>query len=169
MKLLFPILIAVLLIYSLIKKSDPYSAFVEGARDAIPTLVQIFPNLALMLGAIAVFRAGGGFELLSSALSPALSRIGIPAELIPIIILRPFSGSGALALLADVIETHGADSFIGNCASVCVGSTETIVYTIALYCGAVGIKKTSYAIPVALISGAVGIITGIAAVRLFML
>lgn len=166
MKLLFPALIALLLIYALIKKSDPYEAFVDGAREAIPTLLSILPNLALMLGAITVFRAGGGFELISRLLSPALGAIGIPSELIPLLVIRPFSGSAALAVLSDLLATYGADSFLGNAASVCVGSTETIVYTIALYCGSAGIKKTSYAIPAALISGFVGVITGIAAVRL---
>lgn len=166
MKLLFPALIALLLIYALIKRCDPYDAFVEGARDAVPTLLSILPNLALMLGSIAAFRAGGGFELISRLLSPVFGALGVPAELIPLLVMRPFSGSAALAVLSDVLKTYGADSFIGNAASVCVGSTETIVYTIALYCGSAGIKKTSYAIPVALISGAVGVITGIAAVRL---
>ena len=157
--------IFILLLYAGIKGVDCFGAFIEGAREALPTLAKLLPNLAAMLAAIAVFRKSGAAELLSRACAPAFDALGIPSELSALIILRPFSGSGALAMLAEVLNKYGADSFIGLCASVCVGSTETIFYTLTVYCGAAGVKSARYALPAALISGLIGTVFGIALIR----
>ena len=161
-----PMAVAALLLYAAIKKVDCYAAFTEGAADALPTLIKLLPNLAAMLAAIAIFRASGAADLLARLFAPLLGAVCIPSELAGLLILRPLSGSGALAMLTDLLREHGPDSFIGLAASVCVGSTETIFYTLTVYCAAAGIRKARYAPAAALLSGLVGAISGIALVRL---
>ena len=168
MNYIVPIGIFLLLGYAAIKGVDCYNAFIEGAKDALPTLVGLLPNLAAMLAAIAVFRGSGADAHIAGLFAPIFEAIGIPKELSSLIILRPFSGSGALAMLSDVLNSYGADSFIGRSASVAVGSTETIFYTLSIYCGAAGVKNARYALAAALISGLVGILCGIAALRLLL-
>ena len=157
MKYVIPILVAALLAYALIRRVNPYEAFIRGAADAVPTLLRVLPALAAMLGAI---------DALGNWLSPVFEKIGIPSELTPLILLRPFSGSASLALLGDTLTRYGADSFVGRAASVCVGSTETIFYTLALYCGSVGISKTRHALPAALAGCTAGVVSGILLVRI---
>lgn len=160
------LLIGLLFIYALVRGVNPYEAFAEGAAGAIPTIGKVLPYLAVMLIAINLFRRSGAMDSLTELLAPILSRIGIPTELAALIVLRPFSGSASLALLQDTLTCYGADSFIGRAASTIVGSTETIFYTLALYCGSVGIKKSRHALPVALISGAIGTIVSILLVKI---
>ena len=150
-------LIIALIIYALAVKTNPYEAFAEGAAEAVPTVIRVLPYLAAMLVCINVFRRSGGMDILCRLLNRPLGYMGMPAQLLPLVVLRPFSGSAALALLQDILKENSADSYIGKAASIIVGSTETIFYTIALYCGSIGIKKTRYAVAAALISGAVGI------------
>lgn len=156
-----PALIALLTVYALIKKVDVYKAFVEGAGEALPGLVSILPYLAAMLTGIELLRGSGALELIINALSPLSERLGIPSPLIPLIVLRPFSGSASLALLKDVLTEHGADGRVGRAASIIVGSTETVFYTVSVYFGAVGVTKTRQAVPAALIAGTVGTALGI--------
>ena len=155
--LFLPICIMLLIMWSFRKRCNVYEAFVTGAKDALPTLVQILPYMAAMLIAISVFRASGAMDLLMGLLSPAFEAVGMPTELVPLVTLRPFSGSAALALLQDVFTNHGVDTFIGLSASVLVGSTETIFYTVALYFGSVKVLKPRYSVAVALISGVTGV------------
>ena len=155
--LFLPICIMLLIMWSFRKRCNVYEAFVTGAKDALPTLVQILPYMAAMLIAISVFRASVAMDLLMGLLSPAFEAVGMPAELVPLVTLRPFSGSAALALLQDVFTNHGVDTFIGLSASVLVGSTETIFYTVALYFGSVKVLKPRYSVAVALISGVTGV------------
>ena len=150
MKFVIPILVAALLAYALIRRVNPYEAFIRGAADAVPTLL----------------RGCGALDALGNWLSPVFEKIGIPSELTPLILLRPFSGSASLALLGDTLTRYGADSFVGRAASVCVGSTETIFYTLALYCGSVGISKTRHALPAALAGCTAGVVSGILLVRI---
>ncbi|MBO4848317.1 MAG: spore maturation protein [Clostridia bacterium] len=157
---------ALLLLYALVKKVNVYKAFVDGAKDALPQLVSILPYLAAMLTAIETVRASGLTDLLVRVLRAPAERAGLEPELIPLIVLRPFSGSGSLALLREILTQHGADSGIGRAASVLVGSTETVFYTVALYFGSVGVTKTRHAIPASLIAGAVGAAVGILLVRI---
>ena len=168
MNYLVPIGILTLLIFAAFKGVNCFDAFIDGASQAIPMLLKLLPTLAAVLAAITIFRESGAAERLSQACAPALNAIGIPAELSTLIILRPFSGSGALAMLSEIFSKYGPDSFIGLCASVCVGSTETIFYTLAVYCGAAGVKSARYALPAALISGLVGTLLGIALIRAFI-
>ena len=109
------VLIAALFVYAHAKKINPYEAFAEGASEAVPTIIKILPYLSAMLVAINLFRSSGAMDALSKLLAPVLKRIGIPAELITLIVLRPFSGSASLALLQDTLLVHGADSFINCC------------------------------------------------------
>ncbi len=169
MNYIIPVGLILLLIYATIKRVNCYEAFVEGAADAFPTLIKLLPNLAAMLAAISIFRSSGAVEILSRLSAPVLEALGIPKELSTLLILRPFSGSGALALLSDVLNTYGADGFIGLAASVCVGSTETIFYTMTVYCGAAGIKNGGYALPAALIGSLAGAVSGIALVKILLL
>jgi len=156
-----PLLAAFVLIYALCRKTDVYDAFVHGAAEGLPTLYRVLPYLAAMLIAIALLRASGILETMTTFLSPALNAIGLPPELFTLTALRPFSGGASMALVADIFQNYGTDSFIGLCASVMMGSSETIFYTLALYFGAINVKKTRYALPVALISGAVGVIASV--------
>ena len=155
---IIPLCATFVIIYALAKKVDVYSAFAAGAKDGLPVLVNILPYMAAMLMAINVFRESGALSAIITFLTKPLSAIGFPAELLPLALLRPFSGSASLALLSDVYAQYGPDSFLGRAASLMMGSSETIFYTVALYFGAIKVTKTRYCVPVALISGAVGIL-----------
>ena len=156
MSYLVPVLILALLIYAYLKKTDVYGAFIAGAKEAFPMLLQVLPPMAAMMAALTVLRASGALEALVNFAAPAFEAVGLKRELVPLFVLRPFSGSASMALLKDVYDNYGVDSFSGYAASVMLGSTETIFYTIALYFGAVGVTKTRYTLPVALFAGVVG-------------
>lgn len=160
MNAVIPALTTALIVYALVKKVNVYKAFVEGAGEALPGLLSILPYLAAMLTAIELLRGSGALDRLTGLISPAAESIGIDPPLVPLIVLRPFSGSASLALLKDIITEHGADSLVGRRASVIVGSTETVFYTVSVYFGAVGVTKTRQAVPAALISGLVGTAVG---------
>ena len=159
---ILPVGIALLFAYAASKGSNVYDAFVRGASQSLPTLKKVLPCMAAMLIAINVFRASGALDFLTKLASPVFEAVFIPKELAPLILLRPFSGSAALALLADTFSRCGVDSFIGLCASLLVGSTETIFYTVALYFGSAGISKPRYSVAVALICGAVSLAASMA-------
>ena len=156
MSYIMPAMILLLLGYALYKRVNVYEAFTRGAQEALPLLVQVLPFMAAMMIAMNLFRSSGGLSAFIRCIEPLLSKLGIPAELVPLLVLRPFSGSAAIALLQDVFTNHGVDSFAGLAASLMVGSTETIFYTVALYFGSVGVRKTRITIAVALLSGVVG-------------
>jgi len=150
-----PILLVGIPLYGLCKKQPVYELFVEGAADGIRMVLQILPYLLAMLVAIAVFRSSGAFDAIAAVLAPLTEPLGIPTEVLPLAIMRPLSGSGALALTADVIRTSGPDSFAGILASVMQGSTDTTFYILAVYFGAVGIRRYRYALTVGLAADAV--------------
>ena len=156
MSYIMPAMILLLLGYALYKRVNVYEAFTRGAQEALPLLVQVLPFMAAMLIAMNLFRSSGALSAVIRWIEPFLSRIGIPVELVPLLVLRPFSGSAAIALLQDVFTNHGVDSFAGLAASLMLGSTETIFYTVALYFGSIGVRKTRVTIAVALLSGVVG-------------
>jgi len=160
-----PIAIAAVLIFALVKKVDVYSAFAAGAKEGLPVLLNILPYLAAMLMAINVFRESGVLAALIRFLQKPFAALGFPAELLPLALLRPFSGSASLALLSDVYAQYGADTFLGRAASLMMGSSETIFYTLALYFGSIQVTKTRYCVPVALISGVVGIVVSLLLAR----
>lgn len=157
-----PALIAVLLVYALIKKVNVYKAFIEGVGESARSLFSLLPYLAAMLTAISLLKGSGALSFFTDLISPLAERIGVKAPLVPLIALRPFSGSGSLAMLKEILTEYGADSPLGREASVIVGSTETVFYTVSVYFGAVGITKTRQAIPAAIISGLVGTAVGLA-------
>lgn len=147
--------------YGLFRRIDVYEAFVEGAAEGLPTLLRILPYLAAMLIAIRALRDSGLLDALTRALSPACEAVGFDAALLPFLTLRPFSGSGAMAILRDLFAERGPDSRTAYTASVLMGSSETIFYEVALYFGAVGVKKTRYTVPVALAAAAVSVLVGV--------
>ncbi|MDL2300255.1 spore maturation protein [Clostridiaceae bacterium OttesenSCG-928-D20] len=165
--LLVPIIIAIIAVHALYKKVDIFSALVCGAREGLNTVLSIFPSLVVLLSAVYMLRASGVLELLTSALSPVLRLLGIPPETAPLMLLRPISGSGALAIGAELIQGFGADSQIGRTVSVMLGSTETTFYVIAIYFGALGIKKSRHAVPSALLADFAGFLMSAFFVRLF--
>ena len=162
-----PLLLALTAIYALTKKVDVYDALTSGAREGISVLVRIFPALAALLSAVYMLRASGAMELLTAWLAPAMELLGIPSETTALMLIRPISGSGALAVGSDLMATHGADSYIGRVAAVMLGSTETTFYTIAVYFGAAGIRRTRYTVPAALVADLAGFVFAAMAVRVF--
>lgn len=164
--LAIPTLILFIVIYGTIKKVKIYEAFVEGAKEGFNVGVRIIPFLVAMLVAIGVFRAGGAMEILSMLLSPITNLIGMPAEALPMALMRPLSGSGALGVMSEIIKTHGADSLIGRMVSVMMGSGETTFYVLAIYFGSVNINKTRQAVPAGIIADIVGILMSVWIVNL---
>ncbi|MBP3313781.1 MAG: spore maturation protein [Oscillospiraceae bacterium] len=157
--LILPLLLTFVSLWGLRQKEDVYSHFLAGAEDGIRTLFGIAPSLILLLTAVGMMRESGGFDLLSNLFAPVLGFFKIPAETAPLLLIRPFSGSAALAVGTELMVTHGVDSLIGKTAAVMLGSTETTFYAISVYFGATGVKKTRYAIPAALTADAVGFFT----------
>ncbi len=153
-----PVFIVSFIVFGLIRKVNVYECFVEGAKSGVESMFGIIAPLVGLMVAISMFRESGALEIIAKALSPILSYVGLPAEVLPLSILRPISGSASLALVTDIFKTYGPDSQIGKIASVMMGSTETTFYTIAVYFGAVGIKNTRHTIPSALSADLTGII-----------
>ena len=156
--LAIPFLIFSFLTFGLIKKVKVYEKFVEGAKEGFNVAVRIIPYLVAMLAAIGIFRYGGAMDLLIYVLSPVTNLIGMPAEALPMAIMRPLSGSGSLGIMTEIIKTHGPDSLLGIMVSTYFGSTETTFYVLAVYFGAVNIQKTKYALPVGLMADVAGIL-----------
>lgn len=162
-----PIIILGIILIGVFRKVDCFSAFTEGAKDGITTTISILPTLIGLMVAIAVFRASGALELLVTLLKPVGDLISLPKEVIPLVLLRPMSGSASLAMLSDIFTEYGPDSMVGRISSILMGSTETLFYTIAVYLAGSGIKKTSYIIPVALISNMISVIIANEVSRIF--
>ena len=156
--LVIPLLLLGTAAWALYRKVDVFDAITTGAAEGLGTVVRIFPNLVCLLTAVYMLRASGAMEAFATLLTPVFDLFGVPAEIAPLMVVRPISGSGALAVGAELIETYGADSQVGRTAAVLLGSTETTFYTIAVYFGAVGIRKTRYAIPAALFADFVGFV-----------
>ncbi|MBB6444747.1 spore maturation protein [Bacillus benzoevorans] len=161
-----PVLIAFILLYGTYKKVPTYERFVEGGKEGIKIAFDIIPFLVGMLVAITVFRASGALEFVMSLIRPWLEAIGVPAEIAPLAIIRPISGTAALGMTSDLIASHGPDSYIGRLASVLQGSTDTTLYVLTVYFGAVGIRKMGDALKVGLLADVVGIIAAIVVVLL---
>ena len=160
------IVMALTAAYGLAKGVDVFGAMTDGIADGLKVVLRIFPSLVALLTAVYMLRASGALEALTHLLTPLFALVGIPVETAPLMLLRPVSGSGALAVAGELIGEYGADSLIGRTAAVMLGSTETTFYVIAVYFGAVGIKKTRYAIPAALCADLTGFAASALAVRL---
>ncbi len=158
---LIPLFIVFVLIYGTIKKIPTYEVFVEGGKEGLKIAIQIIPFLVGMLVAISVFRASGAMEAIIQFIQPVLTLFRVPADIVPLALMRPISGTGALAITTDLISTHGPDSFIGRLASTMQGSTDTTLYILTVYFGAVGIKKMGDSLKVGLLADVVGIIASI--------
>ena len=165
--LAIPLIISAVMLHAMVKGTDLFSSMTDGAKNGLKTVLGIVPALIILLPGIYMLRASGLIDALCSALQPLLSKIGIPAETVPLMLLRPFSGSGALAVGSDIMGAAGADSLTGRTAAVMLGSTETTFYVIAVYFAAAGIKKSRHAIPSALIADFVGFFSAAFFARLF--
>ena len=153
-----PAVIVLFLGWGILRKVKVYEVFVEGARDGFDTAVRIIPYLVAMLIAIGMFRASGAMDVLTSVLSPVTNLIGMPPEALPMALLRPLSGSGSLGLMAEIMKTHGPDSFVGILVSTMYGSSETTFYVLAVYFGAVQIRNTRHAVAAGLIADLFGML-----------
>ena len=165
--LVVPLLLALVAAWGLGKRVDVYAALTRGAADGLTVLLRIVPALVGLLTAVSMLRASGAMEVLSALCAPALELLGIPPETAPLMLVRPVSGSGALAVGSELMAAHGPDSYIGRVAAVMLGSTETTFYTVAVYFGAAGIHRTRYTIPAALTADLTGFAVSALAVRLF--
>lgn len=163
-----PILLLLTAAISLRKKENTYDLLLMGAKDGLKLLCTLVPTLVLLMCAITMLRSSGAIDILSNFLSPFFRFFGIPPETAMLVLIRPISGSAALAVGADIMAQYGVDSQIGRTAAVMLGSTETTFYTISVYFGAVGIRKTRFAIPAALIADFTGFLMASLTVRLFM-
>ena len=150
-QLIVPLVMAAVGGAMLFSRKDLFSAFTEGAKSGMETALKLLPTLVALLAAIAMFNSSGAATALADMLSPIGERLGIPSELIPLALVRTVSGGASTALVADIFEKYGADSFIGRCTSVIAGSSDTVLYIFTVYFSAVGVKKTRFGLPVALL------------------
>lgn len=153
-----PFIMISILVYGYLRGVKLYETFIEGAMDGLKVSIRILPYLITMLFAIAIFRESGILSIITDALSPALRLVGVPPEVLPLILMKPMSGSGALGITAEILKEYGPDSMVGRIASTMMGSTETILYTMAVYYGAVGIKKMRHTLSCALLAHITGVI-----------
>lgn len=151
--------------YGMIKKINVFDAFIGGARKGFDVSVSLIPYLVAMLVAIGMLRASGFFDWLIVELTPLLTSIGMPVELLPLALIRPFSGSASLGILADLIREHGGNAWLSQTAATMMGSTETTFYLIAIYFGSVNIRRTRHAIPAGLLGDLAGIIASVVVCR----
>ena len=165
---LVPCLIFFILIYGVATGTNVYSALMDGAKQGLRVVADIFPPVLIMLTIIAMVRASGAIDLIANSLTPILAPLGIPGDCLPLALLRPFSGSGALSVGSEVIQQAGPDSLAGRIAAVMLGSSETSFYTIAVYSAYIKMKNTRYIVPAALSADIAAFIASAVAVRLFM-
>lgn len=161
-----PIILVGFPLYGLFKRVPVYENFVEGAKEGFTVAVRIIPYLVAILFAIGMFRASGAMDALTSALNPVLSLIGFPGEVLPMAIIRPLTGSGSAGLVAEMIRQYGEDSLFVKMAATMYGSTETTFYVVAVYFGAVNIKRTRHAVPAGLTADFAAMIIAVWTVRL---
>lgn len=164
---LVPLLLSSTALFALAKRVDVYTAITDGAQEGLTIMLRILPSLVGLLTAVYMLRASGALDFLEQLLAPVLGLLGIPEDLAALLLIRPVSGSAALAVGSELMAEHGADSHIGRIAAVMLGSSETTFYTIAVYFGSAGIRRTRYAVPAALIADLVCFISSAFAVRLF--
>ncbi|MBQ9902368.1 MAG: spore maturation protein [Clostridia bacterium] len=161
------ICVAGIMLFGLIRGVNVFEAFLEGAGDGLKTAVGIIPSLTALTLCVSAVRASGAVEALGQAAAPFIATLGIPTETLPLMLIRPISGSGALSVLNGILDSCGPDSTAGKIASVMMGSTETTFYTITVYFGSVGIRKTGCTIPAALTADLTGMIIAALTVNLF--
>jgi len=167
LKGIIPIIIGLVVIYGVVKKVKVYECFVEGAKDGITICFKIFPYLLAMIIAVNVFRASGALDFFIYLVKPIVGFIGLPPEVVPLVLIKPLSGSGALGVFTDIMKQYGADSYIGRVASIIMGSTETIFYTLTVYFGAVNVKKIRHTLVAAVLADITAIIMAVNLAKFF--
>ncbi len=163
---LIPCIILLVLLVGTWKRVPTYETFVEGGKEGVQMAISLLPFLLGMMVSIAIFRASGAMDAFVSLMNPFLSMIGIPSDIVPLAMVRPVSGTAALGMTTELISTHGPDSFIGRLASTMQGSTDTTLYIITVYFGAVGIKRMGDALKVGLLADFIGIMASIIVVSI---
>ena len=163
--LAMPLIILIIVIYGLVEKKEIFDVFIEGAKDGIKIVINIFPTLIGLFLAVGTLRSSGVIDIVINFLEPILNLVNFPSEIMPLAILRPISGSSSIAIATDIMKQFGVDSQIGMMASVIMGATETTLYTIAVYSSSVKIKKTRFVLIAALTADIVGIITSVVVCR----
>ena len=158
--LVVPVLFLAVFIFALIKKVRLYDSFTAGIKEALPLAFSLFPYLAAILMLSELFERSGLSDMITSVLAPAFRFLGVPPEIAKLVLIKPFSGSGSTALLSDILSTYGADSFIGRCACVSYGSSETVFYISAVYFAGIKNKKLFKPIVIALFANLVTVIFG---------
>lgn len=164
---LVPLILVFISLIALKKRENTYALLLDGAQTGLSTLLSILPALIVLMTGVSMLRASGATQILSQFLQPLFSFFGIPPETALLVLIRPISGSAALAVGTELMREYGVDSSVGRTVAVMLGSTETTFYTVSVYCGAAGISRTRYAIPAALFSDAVGFFMASLTVRLF--
>lgn len=162
-----PVLLALILLGGVVKKVKVYDEFMEGAKEGLFTMFRIFPALLGLIVAVGMLRASGTLDLIVNFVKPVTQFFKIPSEVLPLALMRPISGSGAMAVITDLFGTYGPDTLVGRCASVMMGSTETTFYTIAIYFGSVHITKVRHTVKSALIADLTGILCAVYFTLLF--
>ena len=161
-----PLMIIIIVLYGVIERKKVFDIFLEGAKEGVSIVLNIFPTLVGLFVAIGALRSSGVIDLMVDFLTPVFNLFNFPTEILPLAIIRPISGSSSIAVATDIMKKFGIDSNIGLIASVIMGSTETTVYTIAVYTSSVGIKKTRFVLWASLIADFVGIVTSVVICRL---
>lgn len=163
---MLPAIVAAFVLYGWVRRVRVYDALVEGAKQGFDVALRIIPYLVAILVAVGMFRAAGGIDALVAVLGPITGLVGLPAEVLPVALLRPLSGSGALGVASETLTAYGPDSLIGYLASTIYGSTETTFYTLAVYFGAIGVRQTRHTLPACLLADAAGILAAATIVNL---
>ena len=167
-KSIIPIVVVIILVYGMIKGKKVYEWFLDGVKDGLGVCIRIFPCLLAMIVAVQIFKNSNLLYLVNKAISPFSNFIGLPEEVVPLVLIKPISGSGAIGMFTEIVKTYGADTFIGLVASVIMGTTETIFYTISVYFGAANIKKIRHTLWAAIMADITAIIVTIIVVNWMM-
>ncbi|MBQ6819082.1 MAG: spore maturation protein [Clostridia bacterium] len=165
---LLPVMIAFIVLYGLVKKVPIWHSFLSGAAQGLTTAVGILPTLVGLVTAVAMFQGSGIMDWLSVALAPLTKIVGLPSEVVPLMLIHPISGGGATAVLSDLLSRYGADSHIGRVASVMCGSDETTFYAITVYYGSVGVSSIGHTLPAALLADLAVIVLSGVGVQMFL-
>lgn len=166
---ILPVLVVLIILHGAFKGINVFDEFVKGAKTGFSTVLNIIPSLIALLLCVNMLRASGGLDIICSLISPITTFLGIPKEIAPLAFLSPVSGSGALGMYENILKSFGPDSYIGRCASVIMGSTETTFYAITLYYGSINIKKTRHTLPSALCADFTSFILSPRFVKLFLI
>ncbi|KIL34872.1 spore maturation protein [Cohnella kolymensis] len=158
-----PVLIAFIPLYASFRKVPVYETFIDGAKGGFDTAISIIPHLVGMLTAISMFRASGAMDFVVGLIAPLFQFLGVPGDVLPLAFLRPITGAGSLAFVTDLIKEHGPDSYVARIAATVQGSTDTTLYVLTVYFGAIGIRNSRYALKVGLFSDLVGFFAAVAA------